>query len=241
MASPARLDVNAATKDELVEKVGLRPAVADAVIKFREANGPITDLAMLDDVAGVGAATIDQMRSHVSVARKAAEHGADTSAKAADVGGTAAKVVSGAGAEMTARVTEIGAAQMKEAANAAPKPQDMVAAMLHQQEKLAGPALESTRNATTRAADAALKAVETTAPVADDLGKLWLQTVNEQVEDGVATLKGMVAARNVRDVVELQSRFVGGSISRMTQLSTRYFAAMGKLTGDLAPSARKPA
>ena len=241
MASHAKLDVNTVTKDELVDRLGLRPALADAIVKFRETNGPITDLAMLDNVSGVGAATIEQMRAQLSVSKKTAEHGVNSAAKATGAGAEAAGKVGAAGADTAARVTESGAASVKEAVHAAPKPQEVVATMLHQQEKLAGPALDATRNATTHAADATLKAVETTAPVADDLSKLWLKTVNEQVEDGVATLKGMVAARNVRDLVELQSRFVSGSISRMTQLSTHYFAAMGKLSGDLVPSGRKAA
>ena len=239
MASHAKLDVNTATRDELVNTVGLRPQLADAIIKFRESDGPITDLAMLDDVSGVGAATIEQMKAHLGVATKSAQHG--TQAGSAESGADAAKKATETGAETTARVAEAGAARVKEAVQAAPKPADVAASMMQQQEKLAAPAIDAARSATTRVADATLKAVETTAPVADDLSRFWLQTVNDQVEDGVATLKGMVAARNVRDLVELQSRFMSGSISRMTQLSTRYFVAMGKLTGDLTTAGRKAA
>ncbi len=60
----AKLNVNAATREELVEKAGLRPDVADAILEFRGRHGGrITDVEALDELRGIGPATLEQLRS----------------------------------------------------------------------------------------------------------------------------------------------------------------------------------
>ena len=59
----AKLNVNMATREELVEAAGLRPDLADAILKFRgKHGGKITDVNALEELSGVGPATIEQLR-----------------------------------------------------------------------------------------------------------------------------------------------------------------------------------
>src|SRR3954452_14082455 len=58
-----KLNVNDATREQLVETGGLRPAVADALLEFRAKHGgKITGPEALGELPGVGPATLDQLR-----------------------------------------------------------------------------------------------------------------------------------------------------------------------------------
>ena len=59
-----KVNVNVATREDLVEKAGLRPAIADAILEYRGRHGGrITDVEALDELPGVGPATLDELRS----------------------------------------------------------------------------------------------------------------------------------------------------------------------------------
>jgi hypothetical protein len=47
-----RIRVNTANQQELLEVPGLRPEDAEAIVRFRDAHGPITDAAQLSSVLG---------------------------------------------------------------------------------------------------------------------------------------------------------------------------------------------
>ena len=62
----AKVNVNKASREELVEVAGLRPVVAEAVLKARdEHHGRIPNVdalrESLREVRGVGSATLDQL------------------------------------------------------------------------------------------------------------------------------------------------------------------------------------
>ena len=57
-----KVNVNKAVKDDLVLIGGLTEAEADAVVKFRSANGPIADFAALEKVPGVDAKKLEEKR-----------------------------------------------------------------------------------------------------------------------------------------------------------------------------------
>ena len=72
----AKVNVNRATHEELVEAAGLRPQVAEAVLRLRdEHGGRIADLEALKEIKGVGDATLDHLRE-VLVAGKRPDEGA---------------------------------------------------------------------------------------------------------------------------------------------------------------------
>jgi competence ComEA-like helix-hairpin-helix protein len=56
-----RVNVNTATRDELVDLAGLRPDIADAILKIRR-KGEIRSVEALGQVPGVGPATLEQVR-----------------------------------------------------------------------------------------------------------------------------------------------------------------------------------
>src|SRR3954454_18755158 len=109
----AKVNVNSATRDDLVNVAGLRPDTADAVLGFRRRHGRITDVQALEELPGVGPATIDQPRKALDVGDKggtggdqaragesavkgavsAARGGAETARQAAEGGARAASTV----------------------------------------------------------------------------------------------------------------------------------------------------
>jgi len=66
----AKVNVNSATRDDLVNVAGLRPDVADAVLGFRRRHGRITDVQALEELPGIGPATVDQLRKALDVGDK---------------------------------------------------------------------------------------------------------------------------------------------------------------------------
>src|SRR3954454_14699850 len=121
----AKIDLHEATREQLVEAAGLRPLVADAVLKARdERGGGIADLGALKDalggVKGIGPATLDQLGEVLKVGRKAARRAngkpAEAAPPAAQAGGEEVRRAdeeagraTGEGAEATASVPHAAA------------------------------------------------------------------------------------------------------------------------------------
>ena len=83
-----KIDLHEATREQLVEAAGLRPLVADAVLKARdERGGGIADIGALKDalgeVKGIGPATLDQLGDVLKVGRRAARPADEKPAEAA--------------------------------------------------------------------------------------------------------------------------------------------------------------
>src|SRR5215207_4941541 len=62
----AKINLHEATREQLVDSAGLRPLVAEAVLKVRdECGGEIADISALKDavseVKGIGPASLDQL------------------------------------------------------------------------------------------------------------------------------------------------------------------------------------
>src|SRR3954454_10654555 len=83
-----KIDLHEATREQLVEAAGLRPLVADAVLKARdERGGGIADIGALKDalgeVKGIGPATLDQLGDVLKVGRRAVKPADEKPAEAA--------------------------------------------------------------------------------------------------------------------------------------------------------------
>lgn len=61
------VDINMATLDELQTLKGIGPALAQRIIDYREEYGPFTSVEDLLNVKGIGEATLNKFRDHVTV------------------------------------------------------------------------------------------------------------------------------------------------------------------------------
>jgi competence ComEA-like helix-hairpin-helix protein len=66
-ASETCIDVNAAPMEDLMRLHGVGEALASRIIVHREAHGPFAAIDELDDVPGIGPATIDGFRDRACV------------------------------------------------------------------------------------------------------------------------------------------------------------------------------
>ena len=84
----AKINLHKATREQLVDGAGLRPLVAEAILKVRdERGGEIADISALKDavseVKGIGPASLDQLGNVLKVSRQATKPAAETPAEAA--------------------------------------------------------------------------------------------------------------------------------------------------------------
>ena len=86
-AAFAALNLNTATKEELIALPGIGPAKAQAILDYRKANGAFKSVEELKDVKGIGAKRYEKIKSDLTVvgapAKTAAKPG-DGASKATD-------------------------------------------------------------------------------------------------------------------------------------------------------------
>src|SRR5881392_1936244 len=83
----AAVNLNTATKDELVALPGIGPAKAQAILDYRSKNGAFKSIEELKDVKGIGAKRYGKIKRDLTVvgtSAKTAAKAADGSSKPAD-------------------------------------------------------------------------------------------------------------------------------------------------------------
>ena len=80
----ATVNLNTASKDDLVALPGIGPVKAQAILDYRAAHGPFKSIEQLKDVKGIGAKRFEKLKPELSVATGPAKAPAanSTSAKA---------------------------------------------------------------------------------------------------------------------------------------------------------------
>jgi competence protein ComEA len=78
----AALDLNTASKDDLVALSGIGPAKAQAIIDYRSQHGGFKSLDELKDVKGIGARRYEKLKPELTLAPVAAPRAAPKSAAA---------------------------------------------------------------------------------------------------------------------------------------------------------------
>lgn len=64
--APGSIDINSATKDELIRLPGIGDAFAERIIMFRDTHGPFGTIDGLRAVKGIGPATLAKIRPFVT-------------------------------------------------------------------------------------------------------------------------------------------------------------------------------
>src|SRR4051794_21517091 len=100
----AKVNVNSATREDLVDVGGLWPEIADAVLEYRRKHHRITDVGALEELPGVGPATVEQLRKALDFGDKGGDGGDRTEAGRKDADRSAEKA-----AEATRHAAEGGA------------------------------------------------------------------------------------------------------------------------------------
>lgn len=90
-AALAALNLNTATKDELVALPGIGPAKAQAIIDHRNAHGPFKSVEELKDVKGIGAKRFEKLKGELTVVGAPAKASTGASDKAAGAAQRTAK------------------------------------------------------------------------------------------------------------------------------------------------------
>lgn len=65
-AGSGRIDLNSATAEELCLLPGIGPVRAEAIVAYREENGPFRQTADIMNVRGIGQATFDKLKDYIT-------------------------------------------------------------------------------------------------------------------------------------------------------------------------------
>jgi competence protein ComEA len=90
-AAFAAINLNTATREELVALPGIGPAKAQAILDHRKANGPFKAIEELKDVKGIGAKRYEKLKGELTVAGPAAKPAQRAPEKAATLPQRSAK------------------------------------------------------------------------------------------------------------------------------------------------------
>ena len=82
-AALAAINLNTATKDELVALSGIGPAKAQAILDYRSAHGAFKSVEELKDVKGIGAKRFEKLKGEFTVVGAPAKPAARPADKAA--------------------------------------------------------------------------------------------------------------------------------------------------------------
>src|SRR5438552_17184188 len=63
----AAVNLNTATKEELIALPGIGPAKAQAILDYRKANGAFKSVEELKDVKGIGAKRFEKLKAELTV------------------------------------------------------------------------------------------------------------------------------------------------------------------------------
>jgi hypothetical protein len=257
----AKISLHKATREQLVEGAGLRPLVAEAILKVRdERGGEIADISALKDtlseVKGIGPASLDKLGNVLRVSRQATKPAAE---KPADTAAPAAR----ASTEDASRPTEAAASGVKvgaevrrtteEAADTATSGVKVAGQTVEETAKVIASGVQAGAEEARRAAEKATEvtslvargSVEATSGLVDaekaavahssemtsELSQFVARLVNEQVQANIEMLQTLARARTWREALEAQNEFFRGNIERMT---SGYVETVARLAPGLA-------
>lgn len=231
MAQPDKIDLNLASREQLAT-AGIRPAVADAILQHRDATGPFAGVDALTEVAGIGAATLKQLRNVVMVAARPVEEAPVAVESAEQAPAPALAEVVEAPIEIApmtapaleAPVAEAGPAVVVEA---------VVPPIVAAEAAAAEPA------APVAAASARLPA-KPTGYVTGALASLWFGVAAEQLAHGVGAWRALAEAKSWREAMDVQGEYLAASAHRLITGSQGSIKLAGKVVNGLTTLGSRP-
>ena len=247
----AKVNVNTATREQFVEVAGLKPQVADAILRLRtEHGGKIAGLDALKDLPRTAGATMDQLRDTLEfgvqvaqdVTKKAgetAQKGAEIASFAAKSGADVASFAAKSGADVASSAaksgSDVASFAAKSGADAAKQAADRTAEAGQQ---VARAGADMAHRAMAAVGDAEKQVARRSTEAATDVSQLFVSLVKEQMEHNVEVMKSLARVRNWREALDVQNAYLRASIERMTNGTTRYVEVVTKLATGMASLTR---
>jgi competence ComEA-like helix-hairpin-helix protein len=200
----SKVNVNSASREDLVNIAGLRPDLADAVLGFRRQHGRITDVQALEELPGIGPATLDQLRKTLDFADKGG-NGSDQAGR--DERGTT---------ETTHKAAEATRQTATEGARVAEATAREGVEIVH---SVFGAAAETEREVVSRSAEGVA-----------ELGRLWMDLLSDQTRHNLEIATSLGRAVRWDEVLRTQSEFVRASLERLNELNRRYLEIVRGMT-----------
>lgn len=231
-----KIDVNTATRDDLVAKGGIRPQAAAAILKYRAEKGPFAAIDQLIDVPGIGAATFEQIKGVLSVPAATPEVAvtevvvnevAVNEAAVAEATASEAPVAEAA-PEQAGAMIELAETEVLQVVESGHAVSEAAVEVLEQVVDAGAGAVEEATAVATKA-PSSLVTEEEAARASGDLASLWLALATEQMSHGVESLKAVMAARSIPELVAAQNDFIRGSMVRFLEATDRCM----RLTKDI--------
>lgn len=250
----AKLNVHTASRDELRD-AGVRADLIDEIMKRRRRKGGVT-LEALDEVPGVGPATLEQLSKALDFTQpldKGAE--ADNEPRPPrgerSTGDDKPDVRDNrpppASTEPVEEVADKAEATLRAGTEQAA---DLVAATIGASEDVTSRATEAAARIADQGARVGLQAVEQTAEIvagaqnevtqhpvqdASAFGQAFLELLQEQGRENLEAMTALSRAKGLDEVIKVQGAYLRGTLERMTELNRRWLALAGTRWPDVPP------
>jgi Helix-hairpin-helix motif len=225
----ARVNVNTATREDLVNVAGLRPDLADEILEFRR-RGKITSVEALGEVPGLGPATLDQLRKSLDF-RVQSGNGDDR----------------GEGGHGGKHAIDKSAGVARDAADLAVK---LTREVTDETGNVAHHGLQVAQTVVASMGELQREVAQRSAEQAAGLGRALLAVAHEQTQHNANLLNALTEAVDWTKaskavdwdkLVQLQSEFLRVSLERSAQLTQHWLEVTQAVMAASASAARQQA
>lgn len=239
-------DLNRAERDELIAVPGIGPAAAEAILKHREERGTFRSLDELDEVSGIGAQAVENLRERFTIPRKSSSAGGEAKvageaarrtgeknvaavSKASEKVAETAREMGEPGANVAAEAGRSSVAEAKAASQATAdtfKSAQQAAARGYEEMGRRG---QEEARSTVASGNAVLEGVQ-------EWHREWLSCAQAQLEDSLEAGRELARCRTPKDLIDVQLRYTRSSMERFVTGS----AKLAELTARIAGAGLHP-